>query len=62
MSVYSPLSWMLDVGFRVVLPTDVLCSVSDKTHDALLTLYRERFSLQIETTTVGDILGRWNCG
>ena len=52
----------VDAGFRVVLPTDALCSVSDKMHDALLTLYRERFSLQIETTTVGDIVGRWNCG
>jgi nicotinamidase-related amidase len=51
----------VDAGFRVVLPTDALCSVSDKTHDALLALYRERFSLQIETTTVGDILARWNC-
>lgn len=51
----------MDAGFRVVLPTDALCSVSDHTHDALLTLYRERFSLQIEATTLADVLSRWDC-
>jgi hypothetical protein len=42
-----------------VLPVDALCSVSDQTHDAMLTLYRQRFTLQIETTTVGEVLSRW---
>ena len=51
----------VDAGFRVVLPVDALCSVRDQTHDALLTLYRERFSLQIETATVADVLSRWDC-
>ena len=50
----------IDLGFRIVLPTDALCSSRDATHDALLTLYRERFSLQIETTTTEDILQRWS--
>jgi nicotinamidase-related amidase len=30
----------VDLGYRVVLVTDALCSSSDATHDALLTLYR----------------------
>jgi nicotinamidase-related amidase len=51
----------LDEGFRLVLPTDALCSLRDQTHDALLTLYRERFSIQIETTTVAHVLQRWDC-
>src|SRR5581483_3709934 len=51
----------LDQGFRVVLPTDALCSVRNQTHDALLTLYRERFSVQIETTTTAQVLARWDC-
>jgi nicotinamidase-related amidase len=35
----------VDLGYRVVvLATDALCSSSDATHDALLTLYRNRFS------------------
>ena len=33
----------VDFGYRVVLATDALCSSSDATHDALLTLYREVF-------------------
>ena len=32
----------IDHGFRVVLPTDALCSTLNGTHDALLKLYRER--------------------
>jgi hypothetical protein len=27
----------------------------------LLTLYRERFSVQIETTTTAQVLARWDC-
>jgi nicotinamidase-related amidase len=50
----------VDLGFRVVLPTDALCSTHDSTHDALLTLYRERFSSQIEATTTEDVLRRWS--
>ena len=41
-------------------PTDALCSVSDATHDALLLLYRERFSQQITTATTEEILQAWN--
>ena len=60
--VLSTIMDAMDAGFRVVLQTDALCSVRDQTHEALLTLYRERFSLQIETTTIGDVLSRWVCG
>jgi nicotinamidase-related amidase len=49
----------VDLGYRVVLATDALCSSSDATHDALLTLYRNRFSEQIETTSSDAILAGW---
>jgi nicotinamidase-related amidase len=49
----------VDYGFKVILPTDALCSSRDQTHDALLSLYRERFSQQIEATTTETLLGRW---
>jgi nicotinamidase-related amidase len=52
----------IDHGFRVVLPTDALCSVSDTTHEALLTLYRERFSQQVETTSTERIMNDWRPG
>src|SRR5919201_589570 len=44
---------------RLVLAQDALCSSSDKTHDALMTLYCERFSEQIETADTEAILATW---
>jgi len=49
----------VDLGYRVVLAADALCSSSDETHDALMTLYRERFSEQIETAETASILAAW---
>ena len=49
----------VDLGFRVVIPVDALCSSSDEMHDALLGLYRNRFSCQIETTDTEVILNHW---
>ena len=49
----------VDLGYRVVLPTDALCSSSDHTHDALLTLYNERYGQQVEAVTTGLILQEW---
>lgn len=49
----------IDFGFRIVLPTDALCSTRDDTHDALIKLYRERFAHQVEATTTADVLDRW---
>ena len=49
----------VDQGYRVVLATDALCSASDQTHDALLALYHERFSQQIEAADTDTILGNW---
>jgi nicotinamidase-related amidase len=50
----------LDLGYRIVLATDALCSMSDRTHDALMTLYRERFSQQLVVATTVQILEAWN--
>jgi nicotinamidase-related amidase len=49
----------IDLGYRVVLATDAICSSSDETHDALLSLYRRRFSEQIETADSETILSCW---
>lgn len=49
----------VDLGFRVVLATDALCSASDETRDALMKLYRSRFSEQIETAESTAILDAW---
>ncbi len=49
----------VDRGFRVVVAEDAICSSSDQTHDALMTLYRERFTEQIETASADAILAAW---
>lgn len=49
----------VDRGYRVVLATDAICSSADETHDALMRLYRSRFSEQIELATVEEILDGW---
>lgn len=49
----------VDRGDSVVLATDAICSSADETHDALMRLYRSRFSEQIELATVEEILDGW---
>jgi nicotinamidase-related amidase len=49
----------IDRGFRVVLVTDAICSSADQTHDALMELYHSRFSEQVETVKLQDVLDGW---
>ncbi|MGY8710821.1 cysteine hydrolase [Bradyrhizobium sp. 18BD] len=50
----------VDIGYRVILAEDALCSSSDESHDALLDLYTKRFSLQIEVASTARILASWS--
>jgi nicotinamidase-related amidase len=49
----------VDLGFRIILVRDAVCSSSDEGHDALLKVYRRRYSEQIETADAETILSRW---
>ncbi|MCO6419421.1 cysteine hydrolase [Siccirubricoccus sp. KC 17139] len=49
----------VDLGYRIIVPTDAICSSSDRAHDALLTLYHERFGQQVEAARVEEILAAW---
>jgi len=49
----------IDLGYRVVIAADALCSSSDKTHDALMVVYSSRFSEQVEVASVDEILDAW---
>jgi nicotinamidase-related amidase len=49
----------VDRGYRVVLAADALCSSADSTHEALLTVYRQRYGQQIELASVDEILRDW---
>jgi nicotinamidase-related amidase len=49
----------IDLGYRTILASDALCSSRDQTHDALMDLYFNRFSIQIEVATTEEILAAW---
>lgn len=49
----------VDRGYRIIVVTDALCSSSDETHDAMLTLYRGRYGQQVETVTTEMVLEKW---
>ncbi|MBV8168729.1 MAG: cysteine hydrolase [Alphaproteobacteria bacterium] len=49
----------IDLGFRVVLVSDALGSASDTTHDALMTLYTERYAEQLEVAQTDTVLRCW---
>jgi nicotinamidase-related amidase len=50
----------VDLGYRVVLVRDAVCSTSNEGHDALLKVYHGRYSIQIETEDAEQIL-RYPC-
>jgi nicotinamidase-related amidase len=49
----------VDIGFRVVLVEDALCSSSDAGHEALMTMYRLRFTEQIDLLTAAELKEVW---
>ncbi|MGN6590445.1 MAG: cysteine hydrolase family protein [Sphingomicrobium sp.] len=49
----------VDLGYPVTLVTDAVCSSSNEGHDALLQVYRSRYSEQIDTASAEDVLRIW---
>jgi nicotinamidase-related amidase len=49
----------VDLGFRVVIVEDALCSSSDVGHDALMTMYRTRFHGQVDLVTAEELTEFW---
>ncbi|MDB5593974.1 MAG: cysteine hydrolase [Hyphomicrobiales bacterium] len=49
----------VDLGLRVIVVEDAVCSSSDEGHEALMMLYQKRYSQQIETATTFDVLSHW---
>jgi len=49
----------IDMGYRVVLAVDAICSSSDQTHDAMVEFYRSRLSQQVELATSEELLESW---
>lgn len=46
----------IDLGYRVIIATDAICSSANETHDAALELYENRFGMQVEVATVAQLL------
>lgn len=57
--VLSSVMSAVDHGFRVIVARDGVCSSSDTCHDALMTLYHQRFSEQIEIADTETVLSSW---
>jgi len=45
----------IDLGYRVVIAMDAICSSADSTHDAMQEVYESRFGMQVETTVVKEL-------
>ena len=50
----------VDIGYRVIVVRDAICSSSDEGHDMLMRLYHTRYTEQIETADAATILARGN--
>jgi nicotinamidase-related amidase len=49
----------VDLGYRVIVVRDAVCSSSNEGHDALMTLYNQRYTEQIEVADAATVLDRW---
>lgn len=57
--VLSTILGAVDLGYRVILVKQALCSSSDESHDMLLALYARRFDLQVELAEAEQLLDIW---
>ena len=46
----------IDLGYRVIIVADAICSGADSTHDAMLGIYESRYGMQVETVTTADLV------
>ena len=49
----------VDIGYRVIVVRDAICSSSDEGHEMLMRLYHTRYTEQIEAADAETILTRW---
>ena len=59
MCVLATVLGAVDLGLRVVIVADGVCSSSDEGHETLLTLYSKRFRHQIETIDSEILFAQW---
>jgi nicotinamidase-related amidase len=49
----------VDIGYRVIVVRDAICSSSDEGHEMLMRLHHTRYTEQIETANAEAVLARW---
>jgi nicotinamidase-related amidase len=49
----------VDLGYRMIVATDAVCSSSDEAHDAMQVFYGQRLSQQVETAETAEIMDAW---
>jgi nicotinamidase-related amidase len=49
----------IDLGYRIILVEDALCSSSDESHDAAIDLCTKRFDIQVGVARLEEILALW---
>lgn len=49
----------IDLGYRVLIVRDAVCSSADPGHDAIMTLFHNRFAQHAELVSTEDVLSRW---
>ena len=49
----------IDLGYRVVVPTDAVFGSADQTHDAVVSLYASRFGQQLAVCSTQELLDNW---
>jgi nicotinamidase-related amidase len=59
MCVLATVMGAIDLGFRVILADDAICSTSDVAYDNILRLFTERYSHHVEVASVDEILDGW---
>lgn len=57
--VLSTVTGAVDLGYRVIVARDAVCSAEDETHDAILKLFGHRLGQQIELADTENILCNW---
>jgi nicotinamidase-related amidase len=50
----------VDLGYRIVIVKDGICSSADGAHDASLRLYEQRFHAQIELAEASEVIDAWS--
>ncbi|MDX8449963.1 cysteine hydrolase family protein [Mesorhizobium captivum] len=59
MCVLATLLGAIDFGYRTILVEDAICSTSDEAYDNIVKLFSDRYSQQVEVTSVEAVLEFW---